>query len=121
MKKAAFVLALVLVVPALCLAENQSMKQPQVQETEKGKCPFSGMGGMMAAKEGMPAMNCGDGMCKGGCGGMGAIAPSDKGGVIVLKGDHLYKYDKDLNLIKKVEICGKAKDEQACPARHKKQ
>lgn len=33
-----------------------------------------------------------------------AIAPTEDGGVIVLAGDKLIKYDKDLNLVKEVKI-----------------
>jgi len=33
-----------------------------------------------------------------------AIAPTTDGGVIVLAGDKLIKYDKDLNLVKEVEV-----------------
>jgi len=33
-----------------------------------------------------------------------AIAPTEDGGVIVLAGDKLIKYDKDLNLVKEVEV-----------------
>ncbi len=33
-----------------------------------------------------------------------AIAPTENGGVIVLAGDKLIKYDKDLNLVKEVKI-----------------
>jgi len=37
-------------------------------------------------------------------GGASSMVPSDKGGVIVLVGRHLYKYDSNLNLVKQAEI-----------------
>lgn len=35
-----------------------------------------------------------------------SIAPTEKNGVIVFYGGYLYKYDKDLNLVKRVVIGG---------------
>lgn len=47
------------------------------------------------------------------------IAPTSDGGVIIMKGDHLYKYDKSLNLVKSVDMekscCDKMGEHKKCP------
>jgi len=71
-----------------------------------------GGGGMMSNREdtqqGMQQGGMmGRGMMMDGMGPMmggGSLATNEDGGVIVLMGNQLYKYDKDLNLIKQVEI-----------------
>src|SRR5437763_802465 len=112
MKKAIVFAALALFVPALCIAQP-----PAKSDMAKGKCPF--LQEKSAEKEvagkGMCAMESKGSVCDkkttgsccrktGGCGS--GIASTDKGGVIVLRGNHLYKYDNNLNLVKKIEIGG---------------
>ncbi|MGE5309002.1 MAG: hypothetical protein ACM3OC_07950 [Deltaproteobacteria bacterium] len=116
-----------LALPAACLAQDQNATQQNATRQEKneshmmmppsmgsGKCPYlaeKGEGEGMGMGKGMSPMGKGGGMgmCMQKCGKMmggraAAIVPSNKGGVIVLYGDDLYKYDSNLKLIKKVEI-----------------
>jgi len=96
MKKTIFIaLMALLIVPALVFSQEKSPAMDKSMEMGKGMDMGKGMG-----------------MCKGmgrECGKMGMmmqkqmVATSD-GGVIVLAGNKLYKYDKDLNLVKEAEI-----------------
>ena len=92
MKKTIFIALMALLIdPALAFSQEKSPVMDKSMEMGKG------MG--MGCKCGMD--------CK--CGKMGMmmqkqmIATSD-GGVIVLAGNKLYKYDKNLNLVKETEI-----------------
>jgi len=60
------------------------------------------MKGSMMGGEGKGSM-MGEGMMKGMMGKSSMVASND-GGVIVLLGNKLYKYDKNLNLVKEVEL-----------------
>jgi hypothetical protein len=73
------------------------------QDPAQTKAPIMG-GGMMSG--GM--MGSGKGVCMGSMGTMmgmmnNLVATSD-GGVVVMIGNKLYKYDKNLNLVKEAEI-----------------
>jgi hypothetical protein len=111
---------------------NTAVQQPAAQskgDPSKVECPYAkekvmgGMNGMMGERDmGMMSGMMGHGMMGGmkghgmmggsmmdmkskmcSCNGASMIA-GEKGGVIVLFGDDLYKFDKDLNLVKKVEL-----------------
>ena len=125
MKKVMFLVVASFFVTSICFAQMPSNMTSKEQSapaavsatSAKGECPYSkgkameGMGGMMG--HGMMSGMKGHGMMGGSmmdmkskmcsCGGASMIA-SEKGGVIVLLGDDLYKFDKDLNLVKKVEL-----------------
>jgi len=74
--------------PGMGMMENRGMAQGQ------GMMPGQGMGMMQG--EGM-------GMMHGMMGGKSIVSSND-GGVIVLSGNTLYKYDKNLTLVKSVEL-----------------
>ena len=102
MKKTIFVTLLaLLLVPALAFSQEKPKGTDTSMEMGKGMGMDKGIG-----------CKCGMG-CN--CGKMGMmmqkqmIATSD-GGVIVLSGNKLYKYDKNLNLIKEAEIKKDFKD-----------
>lgn len=108
MKKYAVVLAMAFFIPVTCFAQEQgnvtgkdsggqSMFPPSAGQ---GKCPFMQQKGMDGGMDGMGMMMKRGRQAQGGSG----IAASDKGGVIVLSGGYLYKFDKDLNLVKKVPV-----------------
>jgi hypothetical protein len=70
------------------------------QNPEQAKCPMMDKDkGMMMGmgKEGMPPMM--DMMRM-----MGNLVATSDGGVVVMMGNRLYKYDKNLNLIKETEM-----------------
>ena len=134
MRKTVFLAVCAFFVTAVCFAQmpaNMTTKDqaaPVKVETAgapiKGECPYmkeTGMGdegmkgdnGMMMG-HGMMGGMMGHGMMGGSmkemmkskmCSCKGAsMIPADKGGVFVLSGENLYKFDKDLNLVKKVEL-----------------
>lgn len=93
MKKTALIIALAgLVLASFAQGYGQMEGQMMGQEQMMGKEGKGPMGGMQSDFGMMGAMRSGQ-----------MIATSD-GGVIVMMGNKLYKYDKDLNLKKEVEI-----------------
>ncbi|OGX16053.1 MAG: hypothetical protein A2166_05430 [Omnitrophica WOR_2 bacterium RBG_13_41_10] len=97
MKKTIFITLMVLIlVPALAFAEEKSMGMDTSMKMAKGMEMGKGMG---MGRRGM-GFNCGK-MCM--MMQKQMVVTSD-GGVIVLAGNKLYKYDKNLNLVKEVEI-----------------
>ena len=103
MKKAIFISLLVLLfIPALAFCEEKSPATDTSMDMSKGMDMGKGM--EMGKAMGMmgQGMNCN-------CGRMcmmmqkQMVATSD-GGVIVLSGHKLYKYDKNLQLVKEAEI-----------------
>ena len=83
-------------------------KMKEGMATDKMECPVMGSGGM----SGDPMMG---GMMKMHMRGMmekTSMVSSNDGGVIVMMGNKLYKYDKDLNLVKEMEL---KMDEKFCP------
>jgi len=96
MKKTIFItLMALLIVPALAFSQEKSPGKDTSMEMGKGMEMDKGMG-------------MGKGMgCN--CGKMGMMMPkqmiaTSDGGVIVLSGNKLYKYDRNLNLVKEAEI-----------------
>jgi hypothetical protein len=106
MKKTIFIaLMALLIVPALAFSQEKSPAMDKSMEMSKGMEMGKGMGKGMGCKCGM-GCNCGK-MCM--MMQKQMIAASD-GGVIVLAGNKLYKYDKNLNLVKEAEIKKDFKD-----------
>jgi hypothetical protein len=98
MKKFIFaVILLSLFVPAVAFAE-----EAQKEEMAPQGLSASGAGGGMDMEKpmGMPGM---EKMCRSMMGKAQMVA-TDEGGVIVLAGNKLMKYDADLNLVKEVEV-----------------
>lgn len=100
----AMLLALVvcLVVPAVSFCQVEAEEAAAVTDTGKEMKMHKGMMKGEAAKEGMQKKHAMMGMMEKMM-KKEIIATSD-GGAIVLFGNTLYKYDKDLNLVKKTEI-----------------
>ena len=104
MKKSLIVIAAVIIVGTSGLAIAQM--------NDKGKEMMGDKAGMMGGKSGMMGM-MGKGMMDGKMMGMcpmmksmmerSIVATSD-GGIIVVMGNKLTKYDKDLNVVKEVEL-----------------
>lgn len=104
-KLLAIITGCILIFTTICVAQSEETQTGQMghmmgQKMKKGdqmqrRCPM-GMGNMgKSMGEGNMPM----------CGMMGkTMVPSDDGGVIVMIGNKLYKYDKDLNLKKETEI-----------------
>jgi hypothetical protein len=61
-------------------------------------------GGMRGGMQGRGMMMGGDGMGMGMMMSNSALVATQDGGVIVLIGNELLKYDKDLNMVKKTEV-----------------
>ncbi|MCX5701590.1 MAG: hypothetical protein NTW64_01230 [Candidatus Omnitrophica bacterium] len=100
MKKLIFItLMAFLLVPALAFSEEQSPATDTTMEMSKGMEMGKGMEMCKGMGKGMRC-DCGK-MCM--MMQKQMIATSD-GGVIVLAGNKLYKYDKNLNLVKEAEI-----------------
>lgn len=97
MKKTIFItLMALLIVPALAFSQEKSPAMDKSMDMGKGMEMGKGMG----IGKGMMGCDCGK-MCM--MMQKQMIATSD-GGVIVLAGNKLYKYDKNLNLVKEAEI-----------------
>ena len=120
-KLCGFILGSVLVLGIVSMAFAQ---ESQFQAPVPG-C-MGAMQGKMMNEEGKPAMGPMHKMQK----MMQATMVATKdGGIIVLKGNKLLKYDKDLNLVKEVEISGShegkygmkgAMDKKGCGCHHEK-
>ena len=84
-------LVLSLLIPAAAFAE----------ETKKDEMPGMGMPHGMGMGMGMPMPGMGQKDC-----GMGKaqMVATDEGGVFVLVGNKLTKYDADLNVVKEIEL-----------------
>ncbi|MBM3248058.1 MAG: hypothetical protein FJZ10_01335 [Candidatus Omnitrophica bacterium] len=85
-----------MVIPVVCFSEGQAAKESQKSEMRTGVVRK----GVMMQKEGMrpmPSMMMKSMMEK-------SIVATQDGGVVVLVGNKLLKYDKNLNLQKEVEI-----------------
>ncbi|MCX5782261.1 MAG: hypothetical protein NT145_06115 [Elusimicrobia bacterium] len=89
----------------LTAEETAKKKEPVMgaQGTEKEMMSGCMMGKGMMEKGGMKGMCPMHGMMMGQMMGKSMIASGD-GGVIVMMGNKLMKYDKDLNLVKEAEI-----------------
>ncbi len=110
------VLCTVLLAAAVFAEENKAsaaskeMKGPMMMQKpgmmEPGKMPMDkcSMQGMMMNKMMMQK----------------SLAPTGDGGIVVMAGNKLLKYDKDLNLVKEVTIPMEKPDMEGMEAHHKK-
>jgi hypothetical protein len=90
----AFVAVFVIANAVISFAQDSSKTDKPVMGMSKG------MMGKAKIGHGMMAMCPNHGMMM----GKGGMVASQDGGVIVMTGNKLYKYDKDLNLIKEAEV-----------------
>jgi len=111
MKKSVYLIIAVLIFSAARFAFAQEMKGQMMGGgmQEKGMMMNQGMQdeGMMQMRGKMgQGMMQDEGMMQmhGMMGGKATMVSTEDGGVIVMIGKTLYKYDKDLNLIKQVEL-----------------
>lgn len=86
-KMISILIALLLVSTAAFAAETEKNKMPGMDTESPMGMAMPGMG-----KMGCPMM------------GKAQMVATDEGGVIVLSGNKLIKYDADLNLVKEVEV-----------------
>jgi hypothetical protein len=112
MKKSTLLVAVVLfsvIFMSFALAQDRKAPAKDKDETKTGMMNKQEMGkpGMMNKKEmgetGMMGSNDMCGTMMGSMMGHCMVASGD-GGVIVMMGDKLMKYDRDLNLVKEVEV-----------------
>lgn len=102
MRKAVTAVLIVLMLTVLCsFALAQESKESMMG---KGMMQGPGMSGQAMMDD--TKMSGSDAMCKLMCSMMSdkSMAVTEDGGVIVLMGNKLSKYDKDLNLVKETEI-----------------
>ena len=104
MKKSAWIMILVILGLGISLVSADEMKDKMMggemmDKDGMGMGMMEDKGGMMMRKKGMMAM---DSMMKSMM--EKTIMPTSDGGIIVVFGNKLTKYDKDLNVVKEVEL-----------------
>ncbi len=102
MKKGLWIVTAIILLAGVSFVSAEDMKGGMMEQGDKGSMMGGGMMGMMGDKKMMGMCPMMGGMMSSMMGK--SMAATSDGGVIVMSGNKLTKYDKDLNVVKEVEI-----------------